>query len=303
MDPATVAHIPREQYIHNLGARLEEMEPDPTQAVEVGRSMLNDDMPELAEFVLERCGQTFGERAEVLMLRGMIQRHGHDWEAAEQSMRQALEAEDLPEARVELAGVLLERARGAKDPGGAAAGRRRREAEQELRLAIDREPNAVEGIALLARQARERGLAAVVETLEPLARAYPKAWAPWRVLGDAYAAENQYADAQRAYEMGLSRAKVDELLVPYLQTLAQLERRALLLSTIEEIDDLDERDAMLRWRVAQILCDLRRVGQAAGILRSLVDDEQAPPPLRQRAKEILGHLESPSDAGEVTEGT
>lgn len=296
MDPATVAHIPREQYIHNLGTRLEEMEPDPAQAVEVGRSMLNDDMPELAQFVLDRCAQTFGERAEVLVLRGMIQRHGHELAEAEQSLRQALEAEDLPEARVELASVLLERARDAQSP---AAQKLQREAEQELRLAIDRQPDAIGAIALLARQAREHGMADVVQCLERLTQAYPKAWGPWRVLGDAYAAENQYAEAQRAYEMGLSRAKVDELLVPYLQTLGQLERRALLLSTIEEIEDLEERDVMLRWRVAQILCDMQRVGQAASILGAIVDDEQAPPPLRQRARDILGHLES-SPAAPIT---
>lgn len=299
MDPATMAHVPRAQYIQNIESRLEEMDADPAQAMEIGRVMLNDDMPELALFIYERASQTFGDRAELLMLRGLIHHHERELEAAELSLREALNLDDLPEARMALADVLLDRARQLRNPTGTATARLQREAEQELRLAIDRSPNALEAIGLLAQQVRGEGIGAVAQMIEPLATAYPLAWAPWRVLGDAHAAEDHHAEAKHAYEQGLKRAKVDELLMPYVQTLSALGQSALLISTIEGIDDLDERDAMLRWQIATILWREHQMERAALVLRALVNDERVQPPLRQRARDILIQMESPSDGGDA----
>ncbi len=299
MDPATMAHVPRAQYIQNIESRLEEMDADPAQALELGRVMLNDDMPELALFICERATQTFGDRAELLMLRGLIHHHQRELEAGDLSLRQSLAMDDLPEARVALAGVLLDRARQLRNPTSTETARLRREAQQELRLAIDRFPDALEAIGMLAQQVSDEGTAAVRRVIEPLTRAYPQAWAPWRVMGDAHSAEDQHAQAAAAYAEGLKRAKVDELLAPYLQTLSELGQGPLLLSTIEGIDDLDSRDAMLRWQVARILCQERQMERASRVLRAIVEDERVQPPLRQRARDILHRLDSPSDGDEA----
>ncbi len=288
-DPATIAHVPRQQYIQNMHMRLEEMDPDPATAMALGQSMLQDDMPELAEMLLERCEGTFGARGELTALRGMIQRHHHDLEAAEASLRQAVDEVDLPAIRVELASVLTERARQTSDPEP----RRHLEGEaiQQLRLAIDRDPNDLDALHMLVEPARQNGMEAVAILLEPLARAYPQSWAIWKILGDAYLAENRPADALRAFELGLARERTDALLLGQLHTLGVLERPDALLAAADQIADLEQRDPMLRWRVAQARCEAKQMPQACRVLASLVQDDEAPPPLRQRAKEILQQLE------------
>jgi tetratricopeptide (TPR) repeat protein len=289
-DPATIAHVPRQQYIQNVHMRLQEMDPDPAAAMNLGQTMLQDDMPELAEMLLDRCEGTFGQRGELTALRGMIQHHQHDLPAAETSLREAVEQVDLPAIRVELASVLTERTR---QPN--VNDRRRRalekEAAQQLRLAVDRDPNDLDALHLLVEPARTQGIEAVAAELEPLAKAYPQSWAIWKILGDAYLAENRPADALRAFELGLAREKTDSLLLGHLHTLGLLERPDALLAAAEQIPDLHDRDPMLRWRVAQAQCEAKQIPQACKVLDSLVTDDEAPPPLRQRAKEILQQLQ------------
>jgi tetratricopeptide (TPR) repeat protein len=289
-DPATIAHVPRQQYIQNVHMRLAEMDPDPAGAMSLGQNMLGDDMPELAEMLLERCEGTFGQRGELTALRGMIQHHQHDLAAAETSLRQAVEEVDLPAIRVELASVLLERTR-RPDVSDRSRQALQKEAQQQLRLAVDRDPNDLNALHHLIEPARTRGIEAVAAELEPLANAYPQSWAIWKILGDAYLAENRPADALRAFELGLAREQTDSLLLGHLHTLGLLERQDLLLAAIEQIPNLSKRDAMLRWRVAQARCEAKQIPQACKVLESLVGDDEAPPPLRQRAKEIMQQLQ------------
>jgi tetratricopeptide (TPR) repeat protein len=290
-DPATIAHIPRQQYVQNMRMRLEAMPLELHDALPLGRSMLEDDMPELAEAVVERFEGTFGDCAEVMGLRGMIQRRERDLVTAEQSLRHALELDDQPIVRLELARVLLDSAAAARVPADREG--LVQEAEQQLRLAIDRDPDSAEAIALLAERAQKRGIGKVVEIIEPIARAYPRAWAPWRVLGDAYAAEEMWPDALTAYELGLSRERSDALVMAHLGVLHAMDDNAQLVEALERIDDLDQRDHALRWRVAQLYCELHRFDAASRILTDLVEDEEAPPMLRQRAREALQQLENP----------
>jgi tetratricopeptide (TPR) repeat protein len=289
-DPATIAHVPRQQYIQNVHMRLAEMDPDPAGAMSLGQSMLGDDMPELAEILLERCEGTFGQRGELTALRGMIQHHHHDLAAAEASLRQAVEEVDLPAIRTELASVLTERTR-RPDVSDRRRQALQKEAAQQLRLAVDRDSNDLNALHQLIEPARTRGIEAIAAELEPLAKAYPQSWAIWKILGDAYLAENRPSDALRAFELGLAREKTDSLLLGHLHTLGLLERQDLLLAAIEQIPDLEKRDAMLRWRVAQARCEAKQIPQACKVLESLVGDDEAPPPLRQRAKEILQQLQ------------
>ena len=71
-DPATIAHIPREQYLQNLWSRIEETPLDPATALNIGRSVLVDDLPELAEAIVDRSERDYGESAESLLLQGMV---------------------------------------------------------------------------------------------------------------------------------------------------------------------------------------------------------------------------------------
>ena len=71
-DPATIAHIPREQYLQNLWSRIEETPLDPATALNIGRSVLIDDLPELTEAVVDRSERDYGESAESLLLQGMV---------------------------------------------------------------------------------------------------------------------------------------------------------------------------------------------------------------------------------------
>ncbi|HEY8665216.1 MAG TPA: tetratricopeptide repeat protein [Tepidisphaeraceae bacterium] len=287
-DPATVAHIPRSQYIANVRARLEDMDPDLAAAIPLGRSMLGDDMPELAEMVLQRCEQTFGERGEVIALRGMLEHYERDLPAAERTLRSAVESDDSPAIRIELARVLLDRARQLNESDQSK--QLQQEAEQNLRLAIDRDPDALDAIDLLAER-HHGNLDAAIAMLDAIARAYPQSWAVWKVLGDVYGAESQLEQAIGAYQQGLSRQRTDALLMPYLNALSQGQRTADLRTAVEAIDDLDGRDPMLRWHVAQIYFEWRRMKEAKDVLESLVEDETASPSLRQRARDVLGQLD------------
>jgi tetratricopeptide (TPR) repeat protein len=291
-DPATMAHIPREQYIRTMSARVEEGELELQAVVAIGRSMLEDHMPELAEKVLDRCEQQFGgERPEVLMLRGLIERYRGDLASAESSLRESLESEDSASAYAELAAILMERARAGDDAEEKAPWQR--EAEQHLRLAIDRDPDCLEAVGRLVEPHVQEGMDAVQQVIQPIAKAYPSAWAPWRVLGDAYVAHRLQTEALQAYEQGLSRQRVDALLIPYVTVLEEMKRPGQIIQLAAEIgESIHRRDPMLRWRIAQACCDARHIRQAKSLLSRLVDDEHANAPLRQRAREILQRLEA-----------
>lgn len=272
-DPATIAHIPRDQYLRNVQARLEEMEPDLASAIPMAQSMLDDDMPELAQRVLDRCEEAFGSRAETLMLRGIVCHFEQDLTGAEASLRASLDEDDTSLARIELASVLLDRARKTRLESGQT--RLRQEAQQHLRLAIDREVESLDAVSLLAESYENQGQSVVIDELHRLAQAYPKAWTPWRVLGDVHAAHSQSQQALHAYEQGLSRQQTDALLLPYLTLLGELNLNDRLLQAADHIDDILRRDAMLRWRVAQSYCEARRLGEAGKLLESVVSDEGA----------------------------
>ena len=58
------------------------------------------------------------------------------------------------------------------------------------------------------------------------------------------------------------------------------------------VNDLHDRDPQLRWKVAHVLFDAQDFRRARRVLQDIVDDERAPPPLRQRSNEVLDHLDS-----------
>ena len=108
-------------------------------------------------------------------------------------MQRSLELEDAGAARLELGRLLSEKAAGADNP----ADRTQLElaAHQQLRLAIDRDPDLVDAIGMLVEPGWSRGLEGVLEAIQPLLKAYPDNWAVWRVMGDAYATEDQWPKA------------------------------------------------------------------------------------------------------------
>ena len=288
-DAATVAHIPREQYLFNVQARLDEMTLDPETAIQVGQTMLADDMPELADNVVARCEREFGECAESLLLQGMIEHYRLNNEAAEQHIRSSLDREDCGIVRLELGKVLLERAMREED--AAARLELRDQARQELRLAVDRDPDLVEAIALLVEKGWENGLAGVVKELEPLLAVYSHTWGVWKVLGDAYTAESKYDKAIECYQKGLANEKADVLVTACLSTLEQADRRPEMLKLVRGLENLADRDPQLRWKAAQVLCEHQKLQRARLVLQALVDDEQVAPYLRQRANDVLDHLD------------
>lgn len=283
-DPATLAHIPREQYIQNMSERIEQLSLEPEGFLEVGEHMLSDAMPELAEHVAQRCQREYGRCAQWYLLRGMIERHQVRYAAAERMVRRSIRLDDCSAARLELGRILTERANH-EDEG------LMHQAREQLRLAIDRDPASVDAVAMLVEPAWKEGLDGVVAELNPLLKAYPNSWAVWRVLGDAYAAEGKVAEAIESYRRGLECDQTDELLLPYLDVLERAGQRKEMLAIVRRVDDLTSRDGQLRWKAAQVLCEHQRLDDARRVLSALVDDEYVPPPLRQRADDVLDHLD------------
>lgn len=288
-DPATIAHVPREQYMETVQSRLEDMEATPHNVLQVGQQLLNEEMPELAEGLLERCRETFPSQPDLLLLDGMIHHYNLRNAEAETLYRRSIELEDTALARVELGRVLLERAQ----HSDSAAKRKslRAAAGEELRLAIDRDPNRMDAISMLCEGEWDEGLEAVRALLEPLAQAYPNSWAVHKVLADALVAEDQLRPAMREYETALAIKPTDDVLLPYLTLLDREQEHDRLLTLARHIPDLNARDPALRWKVAQILCEKARHDDARLILQNLVDDENANPVLRQRANEVLDELD------------
>lgn len=291
-DPATVAHIPRELYLQNVESRLDEMNFQPQEALQVGQHMLQDDMPELADSIIERCRQEFGDCAELQLLMGMVEHYRLNHAEAERHLRRAIAQDDSGFARMELGKIILERAQQLERSDD------RRDLEeagrQELRLAVDRSPELVEALGLLVERGWSDGVEGVVRELAPLMKAYPHAWSVWRVQGDAYAAEQQYDKAIESYQRGLAcgqGAAADGLLLPCLNALEHANRRDEMATLAKGITEIEHRDPQLRWKVAQILCEHQHLDEARKTLQSLVDDEQVPPPLRQRADDVLDHLD------------
>ena len=289
IDAATLAHIPREQYVQTVQWRLDEMTLDPTTALQIGQAMLGDDMPELAEDIVSRCEADYGQSSEVLLLQALIAHYRLNHQQAEDLVRRSLEVEETAMGRLELGRILIERSMQIASPAKRQkldeAGRK------ELRLAIDRNPQIVEAIGLLVEPGWKKGLAGVVEELQPLIKAYPTSWAVWRVLGDAYHAEGELDRAIESYQRGVECEMHDAILLPYLNVLEQGKRRSEMLALIKSIPDLRERDPHLCWKAAQILCESQRLTDARKLLQSIVDDEQVVPHLRQRANDVLDHLD------------
>jgi tetratricopeptide (TPR) repeat protein len=288
-DPATLAHIPREHYLQSMQMRLDEATLDARGCLLAGRQMLDEDLPELAQAALDRCHHDFGECAEGVLLQAMIERYHLNIMAAELSLRRSLDLEDSAIAHLELGRLLLEEAAHTED-----ASRRstiEEEARQHLRLAIDRDANLVDAVWLLAERGWTRGLAGVLEEVMPLVTAYPTAWTPWRVMGDAYAAEGQFAEAVASYQQGLAHTDSDDLLVPLLNAMEQAGQRKEMLPIVRNIRRLRNRDPQLRWKASQVLCENQRLKEARRVLQSLVDDERVAPPMRQRANDVLDQLD------------
>jgi tetratricopeptide (TPR) repeat protein len=264
---------------------------DPQMALQVGQTMLHqEDMPELAEMILERGTRDFGETAELLLLHGLIEHYRLDHAAAEGFVQRSIELEDSAGARFELGKIYLERGLQTEDL------EQRQELEQkgrqQLRLAVDRDPNMVDAVALLVEKGWSKGLDGVVEELEPLIKVYPQAWSVWRVLGDAYVTDERYGKAIESYQKGLSHETVDQLLLPCLGAMEQAERRTDMLKLARSITSIGQRDPQLRWKVAQILCEHQKLDEARKLLQAIVDDEQVQPQVRQRADDVLDHLDS-----------
>lgn len=289
MDAATVAHIPRDQYVQNVQGRLDEMTLDAAGCLQMGQSMLADDMPELAESLARRCDADYGECAETLLLNGMIEHYRFDHAAAETLVRDAIERDDSALARLELGRILLEQSQ--IEPDAERHDSIHQEAQQQLRLAIDRDPNLFDAISLLVEPAWEGGMTAVLAAVEPLINTYPDAWGPWRVLGDAYATAGRYRTAIESYRSGLQIEDNDQLLLPCMEAMEEGDLKRELTKFAQRIRNINARDPQLRWKVAHSLFDAEKFREARRVLQDIVDDERVPPPLRQRSNEVLDHLD------------
>ena len=69
--------------MQNVQSRLDEMTLDASGCLQVGQSMLTDDMPELAEGLARRCEGDYGECPEAMLLNAMIERYRFNEDAAE----------------------------------------------------------------------------------------------------------------------------------------------------------------------------------------------------------------------------
>lgn len=288
-DPATIAHVPREQYLETVQSRLDDMDLDAGAALRLGQQLLSDDMPELAENLLHRSRGGFADQAELLLLEGLIEHYHLRTAQAETLLRRSIKTEPTPLGRLQLGRVLLERAR--HTDSAERARTLRGEAQQELRLAIDRDPNQLDAISLLVEDGWAGGLEAILLRLRPLINAYPDSWAALKVLGDAYTADDHTEGAIDAYEKAIGIECNDEVLMPYLTLLDSEQQHEKLLAVARKIPNLQKRDPALRWKIAQILCEKALHQEARGILQSIVDDEEAHPVMRQRANELLDELD------------
>lgn len=287
-DPATLAHIPREQYLENVRHSMEEMQMDPTRCLQVGQAMLADDMPELAEDLVHRCESDFGECPQSLLLAGLLEHYRINYAEAEKLILKAMEREDTAEAHMELGRLLLARASlQEKD----AAEKLRQAADQQLRLAIDRDPNLADAIVMLVEPAWDQGLEGICNRIDELIAAYPKAWAPLRVMGDANVSEGEPKRGVECYLKGIAIENRDELLLPCLGAMEEAGMNQEMLELVRGISRISERDPQLRWKASQVMCENRHFGRARRLLQGLVDDEQVPPQLRQRANDVLDELD------------
>lgn len=288
-DPATIAHVPREQYLDTVQHRLEEMDVDPATALGIGQQLLDDDLSEAAQTLLERTRDRFQDGAELLLLEALIERYHLRTAQAETLLRRSIELDDTALARLSLGRILLERATHCDSADRART--LREAAQQELRLAIDRDPNLIEAISLLVEDGWAGGLETVLLRLKPLISAYPNSWAVLKVLGDAYVADDHVEGALAAYEKAIRIDCNDDLLLAYLTLLDGQQQHDKLLAVAKRLSHMEQRDASLRWKVAQILCEKALHKDARRILQSIVDDEQANPVMRQRANEVLDELD------------
>ncbi len=295
-DPATVAHIPRNQYLQNLRLRLENMDYDPENVLHMGQSLLNDDFPEMVQMLLDQTLERQAASAPLLLLRGMLQTHQRQLISAEKSLRLSLEREDSAQAHLELGRALSMRAQRPKAVSKRPA--LDAEARQHLRLAIDRDPNLGEAISLLVQLEKPGTEAQIQRLMQPLCNAYPQAWGPWRVLGDLHMVRDELEAARQAYQQGLRRQNHDALLLPHLMVLDRMGNTEELLKAAQRIGNLAQRDPSLRWRVAQIYCQHQKLKEAADLLVGLIREEQAPAWLRQQAREILSELEESKEKAE-----
>lgn len=289
-DPATLAHIPRDQYLQSVQMRLDEMNLDRSGFLRVGMSLLDGDLPELAGGLARRCEQQLGRSSQSLLLQAMVQHYHHRLDKAEAGVRKSLEQEDTAQARLELGRILQAKAR--RDPDPAFNQRFIEESRQNLRLAVDRDPNLVEAIGLLVEPAWSDGVEGLANALRPIAAAYPEAWGPWRVLGDAYATEGRHNDAIKCYRNGLAIADVDSLLLPCLNSMEEAGLLKEMHRLSKQIRHIEQREPQLRWKVAQSFFQRQEFDAARKVLQGLVDDEDVAPPLRQRADDILDELDS-----------
>jgi len=288
-DPATLAHVPREHYLLNLRHTLDEMSLDTSGFLLVGQNMLEDDLPELADLLAQRCEQERGECAESKLLKGMVAYYRLNYEKAEQFIHQSLEMEDTAMARLELARAISAKAHQVEMRQTQLL--LQAQAEQQLRLAIDRDPNLIDAIVMLVEPSWSRGLPGVKQQVLSLIEAYPEAWGPWRVLGDAHAVEAEYANAVDCYKRGLAQEKRDELFLPCLEAMEDGNMRKEAVELVRHIDHLEKRDPQLRWRAAHVLCESQLPRRARRLLQSLVDDEHVAPQMRQRADDVLDELD------------
>ena len=97
--------------------------------------------------------------------------------------------------------------------------------------------------------------------------------------------ENRLDKAIESYQQGLTLRRSDDLLLPCLAAMEQGNRKKDMLKLVRGIDNLQQRNAHLRWRVAQVFCEHQCLKEARKALQEIVDDEHVAPQLRQRANE------------------
>ncbi|OPZ87337.1 MAG: hypothetical protein BWY76_00519 [bacterium ADurb.Bin429] len=166
------------------------------------------------------------------------------------------------------------------------------EAAPYLEAVIDRDPNALPPLQLLAATTRDADVEDAIERLRAVHRRHPDAWAPLRVLGDLYWRAEDADAALAAYAEAVARGADDDTRAGYLALLGELGRTEELCRAADATPALERRGLAVRWNALRGYLDAERKADAVRLLRTIISDPELSPENRQYCQELLAALTS-----------
>ncbi|HOF89708.1 MAG TPA: tetratricopeptide repeat protein, partial [Armatimonadota bacterium] len=234
-DPESTIYITREDYQAVVRAYWDGAPQTPAFFTEQARVLLEEDRAELAAQAADRALALAPDTADAWLFKGIAQWRLRRLDAAVAALEECLALEpDSYEGRVNLARVIWEQ-RGPAD------------AAPYLEAVIDRDPNALAPLRLLAATTHDADVEGAVARLRAVHRRYPDAWAPLRALGDLYWRAEDADAALAAYAEALSRGADDETRAGYLALLGELGRTEALCRAADATPALARRGLAVRW--------------------------------------------------------